>query len=157
MFERFTADVRVAVLTAAQEACAGRGESRIGTDHLLIGVVAAGNGTAAAAGLTVDGLNDALDRLDERALGAVGIGAEEAVLERLLGWRRRGHLPFSGGAKKSLERCLAIVLDLGHRRITSDHLLAGITMGGANDPAVRLLRACWIEPSELESAARQAM
>lgn len=157
MFERFADDIRVAVMAAAQEVCARRGDSRIGTDHLLVGVVAAGNRVAAEAGLTVDGLYVALDRLDERALGAIGIAADAVNLPRPWNWRRRGHLPFSRGAKKSLERSLQVALDLGHRRITTDHLLAGLTVGGATDPAVRLLRACWVEPSDLAAAARQAL
>ena len=157
MFERFADDLRVVVMRVAQEVCARRGDSRIGTDHLLIGVVAAGNRVAAGAGLTVDGLYDALDRLDESALGAIGIATAGVNLPRPWNWRRRGHLPISRGAKESLERSLRVALDLGHRRITTNHLLAGLTVGGANDPAVRLLRACWVEPSDLEAAARQAM
>ncbi|MGH8911192.1 MAG: Clp protease N-terminal domain-containing protein [Acidimicrobiia bacterium] len=153
----FADDIRVAVMTAAQEVCARRGDSRIGTDHLLVGVVAAGNRVAAGAGLTVDGLYDALDRLDERALGAIGIEAASFTVFPPWSFRRRGHLPFSRGARKSLERSLRIALDLGHRRITTDHLLAGLAGGGPNDPAMRLLRACWVEASDLEAAVRQAM
>lgn len=157
MFERLTADVRVAVLAATRAATIRRGESRIGSDHLLVGVVDVGSDTAASAGLTVEGLHDALDRLDERALGAVGVETQSGNPLRQWGWSRRSHLPFSPGAKKALERSLRIALDHGDRRITTDHLLAALAVGGPNDRAVRLLRACWVEPAVLEAAARQAL
>jgi len=157
MFERLSADVRVAVLAATRAAAVRRGESRIGSDHLLVGVADAGSETADAAGLTVEALHDALDRLDEHALGAVGVETQAVSRLRQWGWSRRSHLPFTPGAKKALERSLRIALDHGDRRLTTDHLLAALAVGGPNDRAVRLLRACWVEPAVLEAAARQAL
>ncbi|HJR93062.1 MAG TPA: Clp protease N-terminal domain-containing protein [Acidimicrobiia bacterium] len=157
MFERFNTEVRAVVFSAAQEATVRRGEGRVGSDHLLIGVVATGNHAAEQAGLSVDGLHEALDRLDARALGAVGLDAANLALSRPWGWAGRGHLPFTRGAKNALHRTLRIAIDLGHRQISSDHLLAGLTVGGPKDPAVRLLRACSVEPAELESAVRRRL
>jgi hypothetical protein len=68
-----------------------------------------------------------------------------------------GDLPLTRGAKNALHRTLRIAIDLGHRQISSDHLLAGLTVGGPKDPAVRLLRACSVEPAELESAVRRRL
>lgn len=152
MFERFVTDVRSTVMVAAQDAVSRRGDRRIGSDHLLIGVVTAGNQFALDAGLTVESLFEALQRLDERALGAIGLAASGGPGGH---HRRRRHLPFTRGAKNALERSLRIAADLGHRRITTDHLLAALAVGGAKDAAVQLISACGLEPAALDLAVRQ--
>lgn len=156
MFERFTTDVRGIVLATAQETARRRGEARIGSDHILVGVVDSGNATALAAGLTPAVLEAALDRLDHTALGAIGLGADQRLLARPRR-PRPGHLPFTRGAKGALQRSLRIAVDRGDRVITTDHVLAALAVGGHKDAAVRLLRACGVDPAELESAVRQAM
>ncbi|HKZ20451.1 MAG TPA: Clp protease N-terminal domain-containing protein [Acidimicrobiia bacterium] len=169
MFHR-SPDVRAEVLAAASAMARARGETRVGTDHLLVGVITAGNDVARAAGLSVESLRDALDRLDGSALGAYGIDAtpdtwrtHSGIPEsfpacpprhrRALGRR----LPLSAGAKRSLEKSVRVALDHRHRRITTNHLLAALSTGGQNDPAIRLLRTADVDPADLESAARTAI
>jgi ATP-dependent Clp protease ATP-binding subunit ClpA len=160
-------DARADVLAAAQACARRRGEGRIGTDHLLIGVVTSGNEIARRAGLSVEGLHEALDRLDGSALCAFGIEtASEALLASSpvpgppSGRRRphRGipgrHLPLSAGARRSLKKSLRLALDHRHRRINTNHLLAALATGGHNDPAVRLLKSSAVDPADLESAVQ---
>jgi ATP-dependent Clp protease ATP-binding subunit ClpA len=160
MFERFGRDVRAAVVAASREAAELRGDRHVGTEHLLVGVAEAGSATIAAAGLTADDLRRALDGLDRLALGLVGVDVDlESVPGPLhpVPPRRRRHIPFTAGAKSSLRRSLHIAIDLGHRRIGSDHLLASLAVGGENDPAVRLLRTAGIDPADVEAHARSAL
>ncbi|HEX2420391.1 MAG TPA: Clp protease N-terminal domain-containing protein [Acidimicrobiia bacterium] len=165
MFHR-SPDARAEVLAAAQACARRRGEGRIGTDHLLIGVVTSGNEIARRAGLSVEGLHEALNRLDGSALGAFGIEtASEALLASspVLGRRRPHrripgrHLPLSAGARRSLKKSLRLALDHRHRRINTNHLLAALATGGHNDPAVRLLRSSAVDPADLESAVQAAL
>ncbi|MGH8959496.1 MAG: Clp protease N-terminal domain-containing protein [Acidimicrobiia bacterium] len=158
-------DARAEVLAVAAATARRRGDLRIGTDHLLIGVVTTGNEIARAAGLSVEGLHEALDRLDGSALGAFGIDAEPEALRSAVAQPHRPgerphrrilarHLPLSAGAKRSLEKSVRVALDLRHRRINTNHLLAALSTGGHNDPAVRLLRSTAIDPADLETAVR---
>lgn len=168
MFHR-SPDDRAEVLAAATAIARRRGETRIGTDHLLMGVVTAGNEIARAAGLSVERLQDALDRLDGSALGAFGIDAapdawrSSSEAESL--WARpprqrqgsRRHLPLSAAAKQSLRKSMRVALDHRHRRVTTNHLLAALATAGRNDPAIRLLRNSAVDPADLETAARAAL
>jgi hypothetical protein len=69
MFERFTKDARLVVTLAVEEA-QNRSDARIGNEHLLLGVAGSGG---ALADLDLAELRLELDRLDGRALEAVGI------------------------------------------------------------------------------------
>ena len=169
MFHR-SPDDRAEVLAAATAIARRRGETRIGTDHLLMAVVTAGNEIARAAGLSMERLQDALDQMDGSALGAFGIDAapeawkmpsEVAESLRFRPRRRRPksrhHLPLSAGAKQSLRKSVRVALDHRHRRVTTNHLLAALSTAGQNDPAIRLLRTSAVDPADLESAARAAL
>ena len=71
MFERFTKDARLVVTHAVEEA-ESRGDTRIGTEHLLIGVAR----SPALEGLIpdVESIRAELDRMDREALASVGPG-----------------------------------------------------------------------------------
>ena len=116
MFERFTPRSR-RVLVVGQEEARKLGHGEIGTEHLLLGLAAEGEGLAAV------------------ALGSVGFD---------LDWARRdaGDLrprtdsppanpPFNRQAKAALESSLQAALDLGHNYIGTEHLLLGLL----RDPA----------------------
>jgi hypothetical protein len=163
-------DARATVLYAAQASARLRGEKRIGTDHLLIGVVTSGNEIARRAGLSVEGLHEALNGLDGSALGAFGIeAAAEALLASSPVLRphsgrkqpHRGilarHLPLGAGAKRSLKKSMRLALDHRHRHINTNHLLAALSTGGHNDAAVRLLRSSAVDPADLESAVQEVL
>lgn len=112
-FKRFTPKARSAV-AAAQTAASARNNRFIGTEHLLLGLFAAGDSNVAVV---------ALDRL----------GVDPAAIGRLIDQRVergdtpvRGHIPFTPRAKKTLERALREALDLGHNYIGTEHILLAL-------------------------------
>jgi ATP-dependent Clp protease ATP-binding subunit ClpA len=164
MFERFTDDAREAVVLAQREAGALR-HGWIGTEHVLLGVLAAGgDGARLLAGFGVDagGVRDDVVRIigrgdegiDREALATLGIDLD-AVRERVerafgpgaLTNRsrcRRGevgtHIPFTARAKKALELALRDALAIGSREIRSEHLVLGLLREG-DGVAARILTA----------------
>lgn len=162
MFERFTDDVRRAVLTAAEEASNRRGDPKLGTEHLLLGSACVGHPVADEFDLSPERIRARLVEWDARALRAVGIDADVESLQpppsgkRLRRFLPRGHVPFNRAAKRALQRTLHICVAEGHRAVTVPHLLAALALGSHNDPAVRLLRSLGIEPADLDAAIRRS-
>jgi ATP-dependent Clp protease ATP-binding subunit ClpA len=113
MFERFTVGARRA-LAVAQEEAKRLEHDFIGTEHLLLGLLAAGEG------LAFDVLTELDVTLDE---------AREKVSELIHPPRSvaPGSPPFTPLAKKVLERALRESLDLGDSHIGSEHVLLGLT------------------------------
>jgi ATP-dependent Clp protease ATP-binding subunit ClpC len=111
MFERFTDRAR-RVLVMAQEEAKLLGHGFIGTEHLLLGLVAEGEGVGA------------------KALAAVGVDLAD-VRARVLavvpaGGPVDGPAPFTPRSKKVLEMSLREALGLGHNYIGTEHLLLGL-------------------------------
>jgi len=114
VFERFTERARKVVFYAQEEARTLK-HDYIGTEHILLGLLLEQEGLAA------------------RFLGSLEITAQRARGEviRLVapGEERPGHLdriPFTPGAKKTLERALREALSLGHNYIGTEHILLGL-------------------------------
>jgi ATP-dependent Clp protease ATP-binding subunit ClpA len=156
MFERFTQGARRAVVVAQEEA-AGLAHDWIGTEHVLLGVLADEREAARLRpfGLTADGVRAHVERtigrgsddLDPEALATLGINLDE-VRRRVegafgpgaLGPRRRGcrrgrvrgagEIPFTPRAKKVLELALREAVHGGEREIRADHLLLGMLREG---------------------------
>jgi ATP-dependent Clp protease ATP-binding subunit ClpA len=149
MFERFTRDAR-AVVVEAQERARESGSAEIDPLHLLTGLLRTQSGTARSLlggfDVTPDDLAEELDRVrrrggmsdtDAEALGEFGIDVEQIVdrIERIHGegvlagkaHRKRGHIPFSRDAKKTLEQSLRQALDIGDKHIGEEHLLLALT------------------------------
>jgi ATP-dependent Clp protease ATP-binding subunit ClpA len=161
MFERFAEDARLAV-TLAQQRARTLGHASITTGHLVLGVLDADPGRAAA------GLLDRLDAnslatasadedLDAHALATVGIDLD-AVRERVEGTFGRGALAapptcrrgrrrlsdalaFSPRAKRALEGALREALVLGSGEIRSEHVLLGVLWCGDGVGARELVAA----------------
>jgi hypothetical protein len=115
MFERFAGATREAVRVSAEEA-SRRGDRRIGTDHLLLGLLH-DSGSAGALGVSLDELWSGsphparAERLDLwRSLEDLASPEELAGLGRLLqillvGYRAvAATAPRAGGAEESRER-----------------------------------------------------
>jgi ATP-dependent Clp protease ATP-binding subunit ClpA len=167
MFERFTKDAR-AIVTNAQEQARELGHSQIGTEDLLLALLAdresVGARVLAGLGVTEAAVRTEVTRasdLDAEALGALGIDldavrrkAEEAfgpgALER--SWPGRGlfrrggggHRGFSPGAKKTLELALREAIALKHGYIGTEHLLLGLTWDDRG-PAGQILRRLGVD------------
>jgi ATP-dependent Clp protease ATP-binding subunit ClpA len=178
MFERFTADARAVVVAAQAEARALR-HGVIGTEHLLLGMLAERDGPAAALlagwGLDADAVRAEVERragagepgIDADALAAIGIDLDE-VRDRVertfgpgaLGRRRRarrrglgataGTLPFSAHARKALELALREALALGDRHIGAEHVLLGLVRSGGVAEAI--LRARGVDHGAVRAA-----
>ena len=172
MFERFTHPAREAVVHAQEEVRRQQGE-RLGTEHLLLGVLADTDNTAAAA-LRRLGLTPAATRrriaelagpdtgLDAEALRSIGIDLDAvrrqaeaafgpgALNRHCRGSRHRGFLPFSPRAKKVLELALREAAQLSDRSIGTEHLLLGVLREGQG-VAVQVLAALDVEPGRLRS------
>ncbi|MEU8346016.1 Clp amino terminal domain-containing protein, pathogenicity island component [Actinomadura meyerae] len=150
MFERFTASAREAV-TGAQAAARELRDRHIGTEHVLLSMVAGDDAAARtlrAHGLTADDLRARIARvnrtggdvLDSEALRSIGIDLDavrdateqsfgEGALDVPAGKLHRyrgGHIPFTPKAKKALELSLRHAIRLKQKRIASGHILLGI-------------------------------
>ena len=160
MFERFTPQARVAVTNAVGEA-ERRGDRHVGTEHLLLAVIASHNPLTTPAldafGVDVERARSTLDAGDVEALAAVGVDvaalpAPEPEGGRRSFWPFRGpgsHKPFTGGAKQTLEATLRETLRLGDRHIGVEHLLLALAARTAPDPAHHLLTAMSVDPAAL--------
>jgi ATPases with chaperone activity, ATP-binding subunit len=149
MFERFTRQARQ-VVTDAQAQARGLGHDYIGTEHLLLAMLAAPETTSGRVltrhGLTREAAVETVRRLlkegqalDAELLGEIGIdlNAVREKVEAAFGpgaldrpaRRRRsalGHVPFTGRAKKVLELALREAIALKHNHIGDGHILLGL-------------------------------
>ena len=112
MFERFTDRAR-RVIVLAQEEARMLSHSYIGTEHLLLGLLADGGGTAAQA---LESLGVTLEAAREQVREIIGEGQQA----------QQGHIPFTPRAKKVLELSLREALNLGDDHIGTEHQLLGL-------------------------------
>jgi ATP-dependent Clp protease ATP-binding subunit ClpC len=115
MFERFSQDARQ-VVVSAQEQARGLGHNYIGTEHLLLSVLAQSPDVPGARalrtlGYTVDSVRTGIEQI-------VGPGDPKRS--------RFGHIPFTARAKKVMELSLREALRLEHDHIGSEHIVLGI-------------------------------
>src|SRR5450631_531692 len=112
MFERFTTRARH-VVVLAQDESRRLNHNYIGTEHLLLGLLAERDGVA---GRALDSVGVTLDQVRARVEAAVGLGKKPP----------KGHIPFTPRAKKVLELGLREALSLRHDYIGTEHLLLGL-------------------------------
>lgn len=131
MFERFTHRARQVIVLAQAEA-RSRNHNYIGTEHLLLGLIAEGEGVAAKALIE---LGVSLETTRIQVEDVVGAGTQIP----------RGYLPFSPRAKKVLELSLREAQQLGHNYIGTEHLLLGLIREGEGVAAQILTRPGGVE------------
>ena len=116
MFERFSGQARQVVVLAQEEA-RELDHNYIGTEHLLLGLLAPSESLASASlnalGYTHDGVRDSLVAIVGRGKASPG-----------------GHIPFTPRAKKVLELSLREALQLKHNYIGTEHILLGLLREG---------------------------
>jgi len=117
MFERFTKDARHVVVLAQEEARRLH-HNYIGTEHILLGLLAETDGLAFRA---LQSLGLSLDSARDEAVAIVGAGTGE---------KQSGHIPFTPRAKKTLELALRESLQLHHNYIGTEHILLGVIREG---------------------------
>ena len=127
MFERFTGEARRAIVLAQEEARLLQ-HNYIGTEHLLLGLLAEPDGIAAAA-VERFGVNLTTARNDVTEI--IGIGQQPL---------KGGHIPFTPRAKRCLELALREALQLGHDYIGPEHVLLGIVREGEGVAAQILIK-----------------
>ncbi|MGY1813673.1 Clp protease N-terminal domain-containing protein [Blastococcus sp. SYSU D00820] len=171
MFERFTEDARRTVV-AAQEEARRLHAGRIGTEHLLLGLLDQDTPTTAV--LTRHGLSrdavaaevaertgdlDAgalqtlgidLDAVRERAEAAFGPGALDRGSPA-----RTGHLPLTPRAKKVLELSLRETVAMRQRTITDGHIALGLIREGQG--LAMAVLADRVDPEQLRADLRSAL
>lgn len=141
IFGRYTEDARGIVL-AAQEAARAQGHDYIGTEHLLLALCDAADGTAARLVETVGKVCVADVR--ERVVAAMG-GPRDAVPERI---------PFTPLAKKSLELAARQAFLCGHGWVGPEHLVLGV-LGIADGVAARVLGEQGVEEGPARAEVRR--
>jgi len=118
MFERFTEKAR-RVMVLAQDEARLMDNDFIGTEHLLLGMLAEGQGVAGKAlvsfGLALPDVRDKVEARVGRAKGGTGGG---------------GKPPFTSRAKRVLELSLREAMRLGHNYIGTEHMLLGMVREG---------------------------
>lgn len=142
-FKRFTERARAAVV-AAQTAARDRRHEWIGTEHLLIGLVANDDGNVAETALARLGVDrgTVLGLVDE----LVARGTEPVI----------GHISFTPRAKKALELALREALRLGHNYIGCEHIVLALRRvdGGV---AASILAERGVSYDELERTVRDVL
>ena len=116
MFERFSGQARHVVVSAQEEA-RKLDHNFLGTEHLLLGLLATSDSVASAS-LNALGYN----RDDVRATVEAMVGRGKASPAE--------HLPFTPRAKKVLELSLREALQLKHNYIGTEHILLGLLREG---------------------------
>ena len=139
MFERFSEPARLVVVYAQDEARA-LGHPHIGAEHMLLGVVRVETAILPA------GLDDIRARIGK------GPGT----------WS--GQIPFTSGAKSTLERAVGEALALGHTHVAPAHLLLGLAdepeavlAAGATSERIRTAAMRRLATSPPEAAVRDRL
>jgi len=120
MFERFTNQSR-RVVVLAQEEARMLGHDYIGTEHLLLGLLHEGKGSAAR---VLEAMDVTLDAARDQVVRTTGRGQVQG--------QASGHIPFTSRAKKSLELSLREAVALENYYVGTGHLLLGLISQGDN-------------------------
>jgi ATP-dependent Clp protease ATP-binding subunit ClpA len=116
MFERFSDRAR-RVIVLSQEEARLLNHNYIGTEHILLGLIAETEGVAARALVS---LGVKLDTVRHEVEEIIGQGGSPPS----------GHIPFTPRAKKVLELSLREAMQLGHNYIGTEHILLGLVREG---------------------------
>ncbi|MFK4299283.1 ATP-dependent Clp protease ATP-binding subunit ClpA [Arthrobacter sp. GAS37] len=152
MFERFAGEARTAVHSGAEEA-KRRGDRRIGTDHLLLGLL---HDPESCRTLETD-LESAraqLDTLDQQALEAVGITLGD--FGPLNAPKGSSRTTFTSAARSVIQDSLILTTREKARRITTRHLLLALLERHEPDPAAVLLHKLGVDTAAVKTRLQNA-
>ncbi len=154
MFNRFSKEAKAAVTSAVEEA-QRRDDRRVGTEHLLLGLLRnPASDAATALGVDLEQARAGLDQLDRKALACVGV--DTPGFEPVVAVHRRGHVPFTGAAKAALVRTLTEATHRGDRRLEPRHLLLALLGPDQPDAAVELLARLDVDPVAVRARLERA-
>jgi ATP-dependent Clp protease ATP-binding subunit ClpA len=155
VFEQFTVGARTAVSRAVDEARL-RGDRRIGTEHLLLGILHEPRSAATRAlGIDLKAARTALDVLDQSALTAIGIHIHGVERPAIPAFRKRA--PFTSAARSAIPRAVAEAKKAGSRRISPEHLLLAILDSEEPDPAAEVLEQLGIDRPAIRERVRHSL
>ena len=115
----------------------------IGTEHLLLGLLHEGRGSAARA---LEAMDVTLQAVRDQVIEIIGRGQVKPA----------GHIPFTPRAKKSLELSLREALQLGDGYIGTGHLLLGLIHQGDN-VAVKILGSLGADLKDLRTRVSEEL
>ncbi|MGO2541853.1 MAG: Clp protease N-terminal domain-containing protein [Specibacter sp.] len=139
MFERFTDQSR-RVLVLAQDEARVRNDDHLGTEHLLVGLILEGTGTASK---VFNSLNISVEGVRQE----IGVIVGE-------GHRATNPTPFTSHAKTALEHALNESMLLGHKCIGTEHILLGLIRGGEG-VAIQVLEKLGTSPNKIRQLVIQ--
>jgi len=142
-FTRFTKEARTVVLRAQEEA-KELGHGKVGTEHLLLGLLLGEEETAAR---VLETLGVELEPTRAGIVSALGTG------DCLKAGKT---LPFTPRAKRVLEHSLREALDLQHNHIGTEHILLGLVRERSG-LAARLLRDLGADAERVREETKQAL
>lgn len=142
MFERFTDQAR-RVVSLAQEEARMLKHNRVGTEHLLLGLMQVDDGVAA------------------RSLELMGISlaAVRGQVDEITGpgrWMPPVNIPYAPQAKKVLDLSLREALSLGDHTIGTEHLLLAMIRDGES-PAAQVLATLGSDPARVREQVIQLL
>jgi ATP-dependent Clp protease ATP-binding subunit ClpA len=145
-----------AIYLRASEEARRRGDRRTGTDHVLLALLEDPS-TEAVLGVSLQQARQALDSLDQEALGALGMGPGAGApplpmravpkKPRLRDIAQKDRLRMTPAAKKVLEE--ASKPNRRRLKVTAQQVLAQILTLQPPDPAAVLLGALGVNTSEV--------
>ncbi|MGH6653792.1 MAG: Clp protease N-terminal domain-containing protein [Actinocrinis sp.] len=141
MFEKFTPEARQTIVAALDEARL-RGDRRIGTEHVLLGLLRQPAGSRIL-GTDLQAARSALDGLDRSALAAIGIDVKDIDRPPVPASRKR--TPFTSGARAVIPRAVAEMKKTTSHGITLAHLLLAVLACEPPDPAADLIAQLGID------------
>ncbi|GAA1754488.1 Clp protease N-terminal domain-containing protein [Streptomonospora arabica] len=137
MFDQFTSSPFVVVVTAAREEARQRGAKRMGTEHLLLGLLhETGSASVRALGVDLEAAYAALEELDREALHAIGVDVGD--LAPALSAPARTAPPLTSTAQAVLSQAVKNA-KARTRDIDTVHLLHVLLDRKRPDPAAELL------------------
>lgn len=150
MFEQFTTEARTVIPTAVEEARL-RGDRRIGTEHLLLGLLHQPD-AARILGTDLHAARSILNALDRSALAAIGIDVEGVDRPPVPASRKR--TPFTSGARAVIPRAVAEMKKTTNHGITLEHLLLAVLECERPDPAADLIAHLGIDRAVVRERVR---
>ena len=142
MWEPFTERARRAIILAQEEA-QKLGNSYIGTEHLLLGIVNEGESVAAK---VLENLGISLDKVRKEVEAIVGKGNQTTQHEMV----------FTPRAKRVIELAFEEARSLSHNYIGTEHLLLGLVREGEG-VAARVLSNLGVDPVKIRTQITQLL
>ncbi|MBY0546716.1 MAG: hypothetical protein K2W95_05460 [Candidatus Obscuribacterales bacterium] len=139
MFERFTEKAIKAIVLAQQE-CRRYSHNSVGSEHMLLGLISEGSGTAALVLKSKVNVRELRDKVET----LVGRGMSPPQIE----------IPFTPRVKASLQRATEISDELNHPEVDTGHILFALLPSdnideNAGSVAARALEDLGIDCAEL--------